>query len=92
MSELGGARVGLGKASSRLATLVCNNVVFTWAFVEMLVWFWVSSRSGCFVSSVGNVVDGGADLCDAEGREEGDDGEEGGETKNGREYAIRIRV
>ena len=39
---MGGARLGLGKASSRLGRLVCNSVVFTWAFVEMLVWFWVS--------------------------------------------------
>ena len=37
--------MGVGKPSSQLGRLVCNSVVFTWAFVEMLAWFWVSGLS-----------------------------------------------
>jgi len=32
----------MGKEGSFLGAMLCNSVVFTWGFVEMLVWFWVS--------------------------------------------------
>ena len=47
LSELGGARKGIRKAGG-IGSLLCNSVVFTWGFVEMLVWFWVSLS--CFGS------------------------------------------
>lgn len=73
LSELGGARVGLGKEGSFLGGVLCNSVVFTWGFVEMLVWFWVS---GCLLPFFSDVVvlgglafglTGRADLCGFEG-------------------------
>ena len=39
-----GAKGMLPKGANHpgVSGLVCNNVVFTWGFVEMLGWFWVS--------------------------------------------------
>ncbi len=72
MSELGGARVGLGKEGSFLGGMLCNSVVFTWGFVEMLVWFWVSGAGSPFagvvgICGLGSGLTGGADLCGVEG-------------------------
>lgn len=41
LSDHGAARPAIGKAGG-IGALVCNSLVFTWAFMEMLVWFWVS--------------------------------------------------
>jgi hypothetical protein len=48
--------VGLGKEGSFLGGMLCNSVVFTWGFVEMLVWFWVSGALRPFLIWV--VLDG----------------------------------
>lgn len=55
LSEIGGARVGVGKQGSFLGGMLCNSVVFTWAFVEMLMWFWVSDCCSyfCYSSNLG---------------------------------------
>ena len=48
------------------AEVLCNSVVFTWGFLEMLWWFWVGGHapgSGLLRLS----ADGEADLCDGEG-------------------------
>ena len=44
LSEHGAARPALGKAGG-IGALLCNSLVFTWGFVEMLIWFWVSHPS-----------------------------------------------
>lgn len=31
-----------GGVGRQMPHLVCNSLVFTWGFVEMLGWFWVS--------------------------------------------------
>ena len=42
--ENGGVESGGGNmAKEAWKEGLCNSVVFTWGFVEMLVWFWVSS-------------------------------------------------
>lgn len=35
-----------------------NSVVFTWGFVEMLVWFWVSLKYSHFISRTGPLTIG----------------------------------
>lgn len=42
--------------SGGLGGLVCNSLVFTWGFVEMLGWFWVSVYVSipCFLGLIGS--------------------------------------
>ena len=54
-----------GKAGMQWEVL-CNSVVFTWGFLEMLWWFWVSldvSLLGLFRTSADSAVD----ICDVKG-------------------------
>ncbi|KAL6716430.1 hypothetical protein ACLMJK_005997 [Lecanora helva] len=37
VSDLGGARRALGKGNEGLNELLCNSVVFTWAFMELMI-------------------------------------------------------
>ena len=68
--------VGEGTA---LSGLVCNSLVFTWGFVEMLAWFWVSSELiSIFEGREANVH---IDICEVKGRKKGDFGKERGEKK-----------
>ena len=40
LSGHGAARPGIGKAGG-IGALLCNSLVFSWGFLEMLMWFWV---------------------------------------------------
>lgn len=46
--------------------VLCNSVVFTWGFLEMLWWFWVSGHVRA-TGLPGMIANRGADLCDVEG-------------------------
>ncbi len=45
----------LGGKAGRGGEVLCNSVVFTWGFLEMLLWFWVS---GCAWLAFGAPMDG----------------------------------
>lgn len=77
-----------GKAG-RGREVLCNSVVFTWGFLEMLWWFWVSGCTEVLgLLGLFQVADGGADLRDVERREEGVDDQGSGKEKGRRRSAV----